>query len=151
MLCFRALSCTTLVCLRLISQTDGRTFYFRIFCQRAEFMVSSIVASLPGPEAAKQSHTSATTFDCWNDVLFVECCVSFTPDVMGNTSSKTIDFCLVRQKNNSSELLAIIKMFFQETVRRAFVFFLVSSGFCLGTLPWVPFLPAFLFFSIFES
>ncbi len=31
---------------------------------------------------------------------------------------------------------------FLANVRRAFVFFLVSSGFCLRTLPWMPFLPS---------
>ncbi len=34
-------------------------------------------------------------------------------------------------------------------MRRAFVFFLVSNGFCLGTLPWMPFLPSL--FLIVES
>ncbi len=32
-------------------------------------------------------------------------------------------------------------------MRQAFVFFLVSSGFCLGTLPWMSFLPS-LFLTI---
>ncbi len=34
-------------------------------------------------------------------------------------------------------------------VRQVFVFFLVSSGFCLGTLPWMPFLSSL--FLIVES
>ncbi len=38
---------------------------------------------------------------------------------------------------------------FLANVRRAFVFFLVSSGFCLETLPWMPFLPSL--FLIVES
>ena len=33
---------------------------------------------------------------------------------------------------------------FLPNVRRAFVFFFVSSGFSLGTLPWMPFLPCLL-------
>ncbi len=38
---------------------------------------------------------------------------------------------------------------FLANVRWAFVFFLVSNGFCLGTLPWMPFLPSL--FLIVES
>ncbi len=41
----------TQVCLR--SQTDGRTFSFRIFWYNAQFMVPSIMASCAGPGAAK--------------------------------------------------------------------------------------------------
>ncbi len=35
---------------------------------------------------------------------------------------------------------------FLANVRRAFVLFLVSSGFCLGTLPWMPILPSIFLF-----
>ena len=45
--------------------------------------------------------------------------------------------------------LWITKIFFLANVRRASVFFLVSSGFRLGTLPWMPFLPSL--FLIVES
>ncbi len=33
-------------------------------------------------------HTTTTIFYCWSDVLFLKCCVTFTPDVMGHTPSK---------------------------------------------------------------
>ncbi len=33
-------------------------------------------------------------FDCWYDVLFMKCCVGFTPDVTGHTPSKKFNFCL---------------------------------------------------------
>ncbi len=39
--------------------------------------------------------------------------------------------------------------YFWTNVRRAFVLFLVSNGFCLGTLPWMLFLPSL--FLIVES
>ncbi len=44
--------------------------------------------------------------------------------------------------------MGIIKVFWAN-VRWAFVFFLVSDGFCLGTLPWMSFLPSL--FHIVES
>ncbi len=58
LLCLGSLSrFITQVRLSLRSQTDGRTFFFRIFWLSAEFMVPSIMASHPGPEAAKQTQT----------------------------------------------------------------------------------------------
>ncbi len=52
LVCLGSLSCCiTQVCLR--SQTDGRTFSFRIFWYNAQFMVPSIMASCVGPGAAK--------------------------------------------------------------------------------------------------
>ncbi len=58
LVCLGSLSCCiTQVCLSLRSQTDGQTFSFRIFWQSAEFMVPSIMASRPGPEATKQPQT----------------------------------------------------------------------------------------------
>ncbi len=52
-------------------------------------MVPSIMASRPGPEAAKHSQTSHYYHHvCWYDVLFIKCCVSFIPDVTGHTPSK---------------------------------------------------------------
>ena len=51
-------------------------------------------------------------FDCCHDVLFMKCCVSFTPDVTGRTPSKKFLFCLVSPQNIFPEVLGIIKMFF---------------------------------------
>lgn len=44
---------------RFISWNNGKTF--RIFRQRADFLVTSIIASRPGPEAAKGSQTIILT------------------------------------------------------------------------------------------
>ncbi len=52
-------------------------------------MVSSIMASRPGPKAVSDHHTT-TTFDCWYDGLFMKCCVGFTPDVTGLTPSLNV-------------------------------------------------------------
>ncbi len=79
LVCLGSLSyCITQVRLSLRSQTDGWTFSFRIFWLSAEFMVPSIMASRPGPEAAKQPHaitlsppclTVGMMFFLWNPVL----------------------------------------------------------------------------------
>ncbi len=114
----------------LRSRTDGRTLSFRICWQTAEFMVPFITASLPGPEAAKQLPT--TIFYCWYDVIFLKCCVTFTPDVMGHTPSKKFNFCLVSPQSIFPKVLGIIKMFSDKTETSLF-FFLLSSGFRLGT------------------
>ncbi len=61
-------------------------------------MVPSIMASRPGPEAAKAApdhHTTTTMFDCWYDILFMKSCVGFMPDVMEHTPSKKFNFCLI--------------------------------------------------------
>ncbi len=93
-------------------------------------------------------HTTTTMFDCWYDVLFMKCCVGFTPDVTGHTPSKNLNFCCISPQNICPKVLGIIKIFLGN-VRQAFVFFLVSNGFCLRTLPWMPFLPSL--FLIVES
>ncbi len=99
------------------------------------------MASHPGLEAAKQPQTITLPppcFDCWYDVLFMKCCVGFTPDVTGHTPSKKFNFCPIRPQNICPKVSEIIKISLAN-VRRAFVFFLVSIGFCLETLPWMPF------------
>src|SRR4029434_8993673 len=54
--CFGSLSCwTTQLRSRFRSQTDGRTLSFKTLLQ--DLMVPSIMASCPGPEAAKQPQT----------------------------------------------------------------------------------------------
>ncbi len=43
-------------------------------------------------KTAPDHHTTTTIFYCWYDVLFLKCCVTFTPDVMGHTPSKKFNF-----------------------------------------------------------
>ncbi len=43
-------------------------------------------------KTAPDHHTTTTIFYCWYDVLFLKCCVTFTPDVMGHTPSKCSTF-----------------------------------------------------------
>ncbi len=72
----------------------------------------------------------------------IKCSVGFTPDVTGHTPSKKFNFCHISPLNNCPKVLGIIKIFFANV-------FLVSNGFCLGTLPWMPFLSSL--FLIVES
>ncbi len=39
-------------------------------------------------KAAPDRHTITTMFDCWYDVIFIKCCVGFTPDLTGHTFQK---------------------------------------------------------------
>ncbi len=43
-------------------------------------------------KAASDHHTTTTMLDCWYDVLFMKCCVGFTPDVTGHAPSKRSTF-----------------------------------------------------------
>ncbi len=62
-------------------------------------------------KAAPDHHTTTTMFDCWYDVLFMECCVGFTPDVTGHTFQK-FTFCHTSPQNICPKVLGIIKIFF---------------------------------------
>ncbi len=78
------------------------------FLIECRIMVPSIMASHPGPEAAQQPrdhHTTTTMFDCWYDVLFMKCCVGFTPDVTGHAPSKKLNFCLISPQNICPKVL----------------------------------------------
>ncbi len=66
---------------------------------------------------------------------------SINYDITGHTPSKKLNFCRLSPQNICPKVLGIIKIFLPN-VRWDFVFFLVSSGFCLGTLPWMPFVPS---------
>lgn len=105
----------------------------------------------PSPEAAKQPQnipdhrTTTTMLDCWYDVLFMKCCVSFRPDLTGLEPSKKFSCCLVRLQNIFPKVLGIVKMFFGKY--EAFVFF--WSAVSNWTLPWMPFLP--IIFPIVKS
>ncbi len=48
---------------------------------------------------AAPDHHITTMFNCWYDVLFMKCCVGFTPDVMGHALSKKLNFCLISPQN----------------------------------------------------
>ncbi len=92
-------------------------------------------------KTAPDHHTTTTIFYCWYDVLFLKCCVTFTPDEMGHTPSKKFNFCLVSPQSIFPKVLGSSRCFL-EKLRRAFMFFLLRSGFGLGTLPCRPFLPS---------
>ncbi len=62
-------------------------------------------------KAAPDHHTTTTMFDCWYDVLFMKCCVGFTPDVMGHAPSKKFNFCSISPQNICPKVLGIIKVF----------------------------------------
>ncbi len=148
LVCLGSLSCCiTQVCLSLRSQTDGRTFSFRIFWYHGSINYGKSSRSW-SCKAAPDHHTTTTMFDCWYDVLFMKSCVGFKADVTGHAPSKKFNFCLISPQNICPKVLGIIKIFLA-SVRQAFVFFLVNSGFYLGTLPWMPFLPSL--FLIVES
>ncbi len=62
-------------------------------------------------------------FYSWYDVLFLKCCVTFTPDVMGHTPSKKFNFCLVSPQSIFPKVLGIIKMFSGKTEISFYVLF----------------------------
>ena len=62
-------------------------------------------------KAAPDHDTITTMSDCQYDVLFLKCCVSFTPDVTGCTPSKKFHFCPINPQNIFPSVLGIIKMF----------------------------------------
>ncbi len=70
----------------------------------------------------------------------MKCCFGFLPDVTGHAPSKKFNFCLISPQNICPKVLGIIKIFFGKCETSLCGFFLVSSGYCLGTLPWMPFL-----------
>ncbi len=51
-------------------------------------------------------------FDCGYDVLFMKCCVVFTPDVTGHAPSRKFNCCLISPQNICPKVLGIIKIFF---------------------------------------
>ncbi len=54
---------------------------------------------------------------------FSECCVTFTPDVMGHTPSKKFNFCLVSPQSIFPKVLGIIKKFSGKTETSFYVLF----------------------------
>ncbi len=114
LVCMGSLSCCiTQVRLSLRSQTNSRIFSFRIFWYSAEFMVPSIMASRPGPEAAKQPQTITLPPPCltvgmmfflWNVVLVLH-------QMQQDTPSKKFNFCRISPQNICPKFLGIIKIF----------------------------------------
>ncbi len=87
-------------------------------------MVPSIMASCPGPEAAKQPQTITLPPPCLTmyDVLFMKCCVGFTSDVTGHTPSKMFNFYRISPQNICPKVLGIIKVFFAKCETSRFLF-----------------------------
>ncbi len=111
-------------------------------------MVPSITASHPGPEAAKQPQTitlpppcltAGIMFILWNPVL-VLCQMQRDTHTFQKLSHQSTEYFPQILEDNGD-------IFWQIWDKP--VFFLVSSGFFLGTFPWMPFLS--ILFIIFES
>ncbi len=79
-------------------------------------------------KAAPDHHITTTMFDCWYDVLFMKCCVCFTPDVTGHAPCKKLNFCCISPQNICLKVLGIIKIYFGKWEISLNVLF-VSSGF----------------------
>ncbi len=80
----------------------------------------------------------------------MKCSVGFTPDVTEHTPSKKFNFCLISPQIICQKFLGIIKIFFWQMWDAPLCSFWSAVGsFCLGTLPWMPFLPSL--FLIVES
>ncbi len=86
-------------------------------------------------------------FECWYDVLFMKCWVGFTPDLMGHTPSKMLNF-----------VSSVHRIFAQKSWDNQYIFWQMwDEPLCtfgkqwiwLGNLPWIPFLPSL--FLIVES
>ena len=63
-------------------------------------------------QTAPDHHTTATMFDCWYDVLFMDYSVIFMPDVTGQTPSKKLNFWLVSPQKVFPKVYGITKRFF---------------------------------------
>ncbi len=113
-----------------------------------EFMVPFITASLPGPEAAKQPQTITLPppyFTVGMMFFFLKCCATFMPDVYTHLPKSSTFVSSVHrvfsQKSRGSSRCFLAKL------RQAFIMFLLSCIFRLGTLPCRP----FLLFLVVES
>ncbi len=91
-------------------------------------------------KTAPDHHTTTTIFYCWYDVLFLKCCYFYTRCNGTHTFQKVQ--LLSRQ---STEYFPKILGDHQDVFWQNWdelMFFLLSSGFRLGTLPCRPFLPS---------
>ncbi|MEQ2302101.1 hypothetical protein AMECASPLE_003035 [Ameca splendens] len=87
------------------------------------------------PSAAPDHHTTTTMVDCCNDVLSLNCCFTFTPDVIGCTSFRRFHFGFVSPQNTFQKQVYLAK------VRQFFVLTLVNHFFFHPES--LPFLPSF--------
>ncbi len=85
-------------------------------------MVPIIMASRPGPEAAKQPPTITLPPPCLTDCMMFFC-AGFTQDVTGHTPSKKFNFCLISPQNICPKILGIIKIFSGKCETRLCVLF----------------------------
>ncbi len=91
--------------------------------QNSWFHLSQQVFQVLKQQTAPDHTLHTTIFYCWYDVLFLKCCVTFTPDVMGHTPSKKFNFCLVSPQSIFPKVLGIIKMFSGKTEMSFYVLF----------------------------
>ncbi len=126
-MCFGSLSCCRTqvrFSLRSRQMTTGHCpsgFFGRQ--QNSWFHLSQQVFQVLKQQNSPNHHTTTTIFYCWYDVLFLKCCVTFTPDVMGHTPSKKFNFCLVSPQSIFPKVLGIIKMFSGKTEMSFYVLF----------------------------
>ncbi len=122
---FGSLSCCrTQVRFSLRSRTDGRTLSFRIFGrqQNSWFHLSQQVFQVLSSKTAPDHHTTTAIFYSWYDVLFLKCCVTFTPDVRTHTFQKVQ--LLSRQSTEYfPKSLGIIRCFLGKTETSFYVLF----------------------------
>ncbi len=111
--------------------------------RRQNLWLLRCMAGRPCPEDTKHPRPShyTTIFDCWYDVfwwnavlVYIRCNGTYTFQKVILLSHQSTEY-LPQSLGDNQDI-------FWANVRRAFVFFLVRSGFCLGTLPWMPFLPS---------
>ena len=84
-----------------------------------------------GGKASSHHCTATSMFNCWHDVLILECCVSFISDIMRPVSS-TLDSSVHR--TFSQKAWGSSRCYFSNA-RCTLMFLLVSSGFCLAHSP----------------
>ncbi len=112
-MCLGSLSCCiTQVRLSLRSQTDVLLQDFLIEWRIHGSINYGKSSRSWSCKAAPDHHTTTTMFDCLYDVIFMKCCVGFTPDVTGHTPSKKLNFCLISPQNICPKVSGIIKIFF---------------------------------------
>ncbi len=56
-------------------------------------------------------------------LLFIKCCVDFTPDVTGHALSKKFNFCLISPQNICPKALGIFNIYFGKCETSLFVIF----------------------------
>lgn len=93
-------------------------------------------------KAAPDHHINTTIFDCWYDVLFLKCCVTFTTDVTGRKPSKKVQLLSLQSTEYFPKSLGDHQDVFCQKCDEPLCSFSSAVVFTLGTLPWMPFLPS---------